>query len=125
MGMIPKGVKVTIHATNDTKFFERADFILPNVSSYEKSGSAINALGRLQKIQGPLPAQHMARDMHSVAFGLSIGNDRETPSARRWEQLFEKVISQKILKQALSWKAIDPLGLPLSDQIEKEGSASA
>jgi len=85
--------------------------VLPNVSSYEKSGSMVNALGRLQKLQAALPSQFIARNFHSIAFGLSRGDDREPPPANRWEQLFDKVTVEALDQSGLRWNELDPLGV--------------
>ena len=51
LGFIPKKTKIAVHCTNEGPWTEVADLVLPNVSAFEKTGTVVNALGRIQKVQ--------------------------------------------------------------------------
>jgi len=96
LSVFPETVKLVVHATNDSSLFERAQMLLPNVSSYEKSGTVINALGKLQRLNAAIPPRYTARDGHKLVFGVGRGNDREKAPANRSQQLFEAIVSKKL-----------------------------
>jgi NADH dehydrogenase/NADH:ubiquinone oxidoreductase subunit G len=109
---VSKGTKVAVHATTDSPMFEVVEYVLPNVSSYEKSGTLVSALGRLQKLNGAIPWQYTARDGHAVVFGLEKGHDREKPAANRAQQYFEHIVVEKILlSKDTKWRGFNPFGV--------------
>jgi len=114
MQMVPKGTQLMFHATTEVPFFEMASLVLPNVTAYEKAGTMVNALGRLQKLKQAIPIQDMARDAHAVAFGIKSGSDREPIPEGRSLHIFDSVIKEKVLKMDFQWKDINPRGVPLS-----------
>jgi NADH-quinone oxidoreductase subunit G len=78
----PAETKVALHATSQTAFLEKCDWILPNVSAFEKSGTLINAQGMSQKLKASVPKQFLSRDGQQVAWGLLQKSDRKPLSAR-------------------------------------------
>jgi NADH dehydrogenase/NADH:ubiquinone oxidoreductase subunit G len=66
---------LVVHATNHLELFERAAWLLPNTSSFEKSGTVVNALGMAQKLSAVLPKRFGARDGSWLAFGIVSGQD--------------------------------------------------
>lgn len=115
---LPKGVKVAAHATNFVPAFERCELVLPNTSSYEKSGTFINAEGRLQKLNGSIPWQYTSRDLHALSFGLVQGGDRAKAPATRAQEIFESTVVEKILLgEDPKWRRFNPLGIPVSEKV--------
>lgn len=112
LSLFPKGMPMVVHATNRLPHFEDCRWLLPNTSSFEKSGTMINALGRFQKLQASLPKQFISRDAHDVIFGISRGHDKETAGTRALE-IFETTIV-KALGKTIRWREIDPLGVEVS-----------
>lgn len=93
---VPKETRILVHATSMIGPFEKCDWILPNTSSYEKSGTVVNALGILQKLKAALPSQHTSRDGHRFAFGLKNGSDRHMMPTGQMEQVFEATVRRLI-----------------------------
>ncbi|NBX76398.1 MAG: NADH dehydrogenase subunit [Proteobacteria bacterium] len=79
---VPVETKVALHATSQTAFLEKCDWILPNVSAFEKSGTLVNAQGISQALKASVPKQFLSRDGHQVAWGLSQKSDRKPLSVR-------------------------------------------
>jgi NADH dehydrogenase/NADH:ubiquinone oxidoreductase subunit G len=101
----PSSTKVALHTTSQNPFFEKCDWILPNVSSFEKSGTMINAQGRIQKLQASVPKQFLSRDCHQLVWGLSQKGDRKPVSLLRFQDSFKRVIGPKLLgKDQLDWR---------------------
>lgn len=109
---VGKETKVAIHASNRHELLEICDLWLPNVSSFEKSGTFVNADGRLQRVSSSLPPQHISRGAHAVCHGISQGNDRSQVPANRARDLFESVVGPKILKvETAKWRGFEPMGI--------------
>jgi NADH-quinone oxidoreductase subunit G len=118
MGMIPRGMKTAVHTTSMAPCFENCDLILPGVSSFEKNGTVISALGRLQKVNQAIPWQYTGRDAHSVLFAIARGDDRETAPSGRAQELFESTVVDKILMgKPEKWRSFRPMGLPLAPAV--------
>jgi NADH-quinone oxidoreductase subunit G len=116
MELVPKQTKVAVHATSESPLFEAVEYVLPNVSSYEKNGTVINAEGRLQKVNAALPWQFTSRDAHAVAFGIDRGGDREMPPAGRAQGYFESTVVEKILlSKNEKWRSFNPFGIPVTE----------
>jgi NADH-quinone oxidoreductase subunit G len=109
---IPASTKLLVHATSETPFWETAEWVLPNVTAYEKSGTVINALAHLQKLQAGLPPQHTARNAHALAFGVAQGHDRQQQPLGRAQAIFEK-LAEKISK-TVKWRGFPTAGIRLS-----------
>lgn len=111
--------RVLVHATSWAESFERAEFVIPNTSSYEKSGTLINALGRFQKLQAVLPKQGLARNVHEVVFGMLRGDDREICEPARMEKMYDEVTRERLLKLQMPWRSINAMGIPLMGTEER------
>ena len=112
--LVPRTVKVAVHATSLSPWFEVADLILPNTSSFEKSGTVVNALGRLQKLNAAIPWQFASRDGHAVAWGIEKGGDREAAPPKRAQEIFESAVVVKLLAGSQQkWRNFAPFGIPL------------
>lgn len=115
---LPREVKVAAHATNLVGGLEQCEWLLPNTSSFEKSGTLIGAQGRLQKLNSAIPAQHTARDLHCVAHGLSQSGDRVKVPEHRAQEIFESVIVEKVLLgENPKWRRFHPLGINVSEKV--------
>ncbi|MBI1861684.1 MAG: (2Fe-2S)-binding protein [Deltaproteobacteria bacterium] len=90
--VIPTTTQSFVHATNHHPSFEAAKWVLPNTTSFEKTGTIVSALARVQKVNRILPAQGLARDSHALAWGISRGDDRSVPSKERAKTIFESSI---------------------------------
>lgn len=102
---IPNETKVALHATSQSSFFEKCDWILPNVSAFEKSGTVVNAQGILQKLQASVPKQFLARDVHQVVWGLSQRGDRKPLTPLRFQDAFKGIVGKQWLKkESLEWR---------------------
>lgn len=88
---VPDTTRIALHATSQTGFFEKCDWILPNVSGYEKSGTLVNAQGKLQKLQSSVPKQFLSRDGHQVAWGLSQMSDRKPLTPGRVKEVAKRM----------------------------------
>jgi NADH-quinone oxidoreductase subunit G len=111
-----KTAKLIIHATNDSALFEHAEFLLPNVSSFEKSGTLINYQGRVQKLNAAIKPQYTARDGYAFVHGLKQGSDRVPASPDRARELFEQVTVEKILlnpPEGANWRKFTLDGIAL------------
>ncbi len=106
--------RIVVHASNVGTFFDKAQWVLPNVSCFEKSGTYVNAQGRLQKLVAALPTQHTARDAHAFVFGLDRGNDRERVPERRFEAQFERVVNLGLAQPNLKFRAFDAQGVQVA-----------
>ncbi len=109
LSTLPPSIKLRVHATNYTPFFERAQMMLPNTSSYEKEGTLLSALGRLQKLNQAVPAFSTSRNLHQLIFGISKGNDRETVQKNKAQLVFEEKVAGWIENQ--NWKKFNPMGV--------------
>ncbi|MFM8270601.1 MAG: 2Fe-2S iron-sulfur cluster-binding protein [Pseudomonadota bacterium] len=87
----PNTTRVALHATSQSAFVEKCDWILPNVSAYEKSGTLINTQEKAQKLQASVPKQFLARDGHQVAWGLSQMSDRKPVSSLRIKEIAQQI----------------------------------
>ncbi|NDG27228.1 MAG: NADH dehydrogenase subunit, partial [Proteobacteria bacterium] len=65
-----KSTRVALHLTSQNSFLEKCDWVLPNVTAFEKSGTFVNAEGRVQKLEASVPKQFLARDAHQLLWGL-------------------------------------------------------
>jgi len=109
----PASVALYFHGTNwNAEIRQRALAVLPNVSVYEKSGTFVNALGRLQKTKAAIPAQHISRNAHSLSLGLQSGDDRQLVSSKKQFELFEGKV-RVMLKTEASWKLFPLEGVSL------------
>ncbi len=118
----PKETKIAVHATNEVSFFERCDWILPNVSQFEKSGSYVNALGRLQKVQSSIPWQHTSRDGHAIGLGLKNGNDREVVQKNYYQTVFNKRLSESVFPGVRTdWRRLHATGVNIGEVGYREG----
>lgn len=102
---IPKTAEVVAHATTVLGLFEKCQWVLPNVSSFEKSGTLVNVQGRLQRLKAALPKQALSRDLHQFVFALEKGGDRENLPVGHMEKVFETKTRENFLKgQALRFR---------------------
>lgn len=118
LSALPGETKLVAHATTDQPWMERCQWVLPNVTSFEKSGTAINALGRLQKIAAALTPQFSGRDAHAFAFGLVRGGDREASPENRGVALVPEVM-QLLGAGTTDWRRFAPLGVPVGTKTEE------
>ena len=106
--------KIVIHATNLSPLCEVAEYVVPNVSQYEKRGTFVNAQGRAQKVNPAVPGQFTARDAHAVVFGITRGNDRDVLPVAQAQKIFESVIAPKVFRQEKArFRKFEPLGILL------------
>jgi len=102
---VPSSTKVAIHATSAHRFLEKCDWVLPNVSAFEKSGTMINAQGRIQKLQASVPRQFLSRDSHQLVWGITQKGDRKPLSLLKFQDPFKRVIGPKMLgKEQIEWR---------------------
>lgn len=101
----PTTTNVVLHATSQCAFVEKCEWLLPNVSAYEKSGTVINAQGKLQRLRSSVPRQFLARDVHQVAWGISQQSDRKPLSHMHVQETFKTQLSEKWLGKAYDWKS--------------------
>lgn len=92
LSAVGSAAKYVIHTTNDNPAYESAEYLLPNVSAFEKSGSLVNALGILQNLKAAIRPQFTARDGYAVAHGLRHGDDRSAVAVGRRQQLYKDQI---------------------------------
>lgn len=118
----PKETSVTLHATTQVALFEKATWLLPNTSSFEKSGTMVNALGMIQKIKASLPWQHISRDVHALVFGLKQGNDRTVSPSGRFQTVFKRFSNESIFPGARSdWRKMPASGVNIGVVGRAEG----
>ncbi len=86
---------VVVHATTDHAQFAEAHWVLPNTTSFEKTGSMINALGYLQKLNALVPLQGLARTAHHVAWGLQNASDKIPLPRQREKEVFVAVMQHR------------------------------
>lgn len=110
---IPAGTPWMVHTANESPLWENATWVLPNVTSFEKSGTYVNALGRWQKLNAAMPAQFTARDAHAVAFGVGRGDDREQVGDDKARKVFEEFTSKFFGKSPNNFRKFEPLGVGL------------
>jgi NADH-quinone oxidoreductase subunit G len=110
------GIFCLVHASNFDKAYEKASVIVPNTTSFEKRGTLINALGRLQKLSRALNPQYMSRDAHSFVFGLMQGNDRTAVSEERALEIFEDYTVKKLLSTETAFRKLNPMGIALTKE---------
>ncbi len=108
-GLLKK--RLVVHATNQAPWMESATLLLPNVSSFEKSGTVVNALGRLQKVQQAIPTAYLGRDLHRFLTGLREGGDRAKIDASRFADIFAKKVAPVFLKEAQTWRSLSVMGV--------------
>ena len=115
---IPAKTKLVVHATNDAPVFEVAEWMLPNVSAYEKSGTVVNAQGRLQKLKAALPWHFTARDAHATVFGIDKGHDREISPAGKAQLVFEKYVVGGIFPGVrTNWRQMSSSGVNIGEKM--------
>lgn len=118
----PKETVITVHATTRVALFEKATWILPNTSSFEKSGTMVNALGFIQKVKASMPWQHVSRDVHALVFGLKQGNDRTVSPSGRFQTVFKRLSNEAIFPGARSdWRKMPPSGVNIGVVGRAEG----
>ncbi len=118
----PKETAVIVHATTQVALFEKASWVLPNTSSFEKSGTVVNALGILQKLQASMPWQHISRDVHALVFGIKQGNDRTVSPTARYQTVFKKFSNEAIFPGARSdWRKMPASGVNIGVVGRAEG----
>jgi NADH-quinone oxidoreductase subunit G len=118
LSSVPPQTKVAVHATNFAPFFEVADWIVPNVSVYEKSGTLVNAAGRIQKLEAAIPWQFTSRDTHALVFGLERGNDRELSPTGRAQSIFERYVVGSIFPGVrMSWRTMSSSGVNIGEKM--------
>ncbi len=118
----PKETSITIHATTRVALFEKATWIIPNTSSFEKSGTAVNALGVMQKVVASIPWQYMSRDGHAVVFGLKQGNDRAISPTGRFQTVFKRLSNEAIFPGARTdWRKMPASGVNMGVVGRAEG----
>ncbi len=118
----PKETKTVVHATNEVGFFEKCDWILPNVSAFEKSGSFVNFSGRLQKLVAAIPWQHTSRDGLALALGMKNGNDRETLEKNHYQTVFNKRLSETVFPGVRTdWRKLGATGVNIGEVGYREG----
>jgi NADH-quinone oxidoreductase subunit G len=118
-GAIPKTTQLFGHSSNELSILEAAKWLLPNVTAYEKTGTAVNALGRLQKINPALPPQYVSRGTHAVAFGVKRGHDREALPAGRALAIFEEWIVGRFSLKEKKLRGFPSTGLPLNSEVAR------
>ncbi len=84
-------VRVTAHASNRAPCLEEAEVLLPNTTSFEKSGHMVNALDFVQRLNAAIPPCYTSRNAHAVVFGIERGEDREPVSPSRERELTQKL----------------------------------
>lgn len=100
-------------ATSAGKWLERCRWVLPYASAFERSGTMINAEGRLQRLQQSLPWQQSARDAHALALGITRGDDRTPLEDFRGPKLLGE--TTKLLGvPAMEWRKFDRMGVPMT-----------
>ena len=118
----PKETAITVHATTRVALFEKATWLIPNTSSFEKSGTMVNALGMLQKVVASMPWQFTARDGHAVAFGLKQGNDRTVSPSGRFQTVFKSFSNEAIFPGARTdWRKMPASGVNIGVVGRAEG----
>jgi len=118
----PKETQLTVHATTRVALFEKASWLIPNTSSFEKSGTMVNALGFMQKVVASLPWQYMARDGHAVVFGIKQGNDRMVSPTGRFQTVFKRLSNEAIFPGARTdWRQMPPSGVNIGVVGRAEG----
>jgi NADH-quinone oxidoreductase subunit G len=116
--LVPPTVKVLAHATSLMPCLEGCVAIVPNVSAFEKSGTMVNAQGRLQRIVPAIPWQYTARDAHAVVFGIDRGTDREISPAGRAQKIFDSGMFRAIYPGIeMKWKQVSPAGVEIGERI--------
>lgn len=107
----PSSTKVALHATSQNNFLEKCDWVLPNVSAFEKSGTLLNAQGRLQKLQASVPKQFISRDAHQVVWGISQQNDRKPMNHLRFQEFFKSLVGAQWLGlNEPDWRKFSKMG---------------
>jgi NADH-quinone oxidoreductase subunit G len=123
---VPSGTQIVAHATNEVGLFDKCDWVLPNTSFFEKSGSYVNVLGRLQKLVAAVPWQFTSRDAHALIFGVTEGNDRKVSPTQRPQMVFKSVVGEAIFPGVrIDWRRIEPKGVNIGEVGIREGVVSA
>jgi len=108
---VPSSCRVALHATTQSAFVEKCDWILPNVSSFEKSGTFVNAQGRVQKVQASVPKQFLSRDVHQVVWGILNQGDRKPSNPLRFQEFFKSMVLKQWLKEESGdWRSFNEGG---------------
>jgi NADH dehydrogenase/NADH:ubiquinone oxidoreductase subunit G len=82
---------VAVQTTTFMPGMSRCDLVLPHATSFERTGTVVNALGRLQRLSKSLSPQFTARDVHEVSWGIRQGHDRAKIPETVRTQAFQKV----------------------------------
>lgn len=116
---LPSDVSLVVHATSQLPLWERAEWLLPAASAFERAGTMVNALGRLQRLQAAIPRVHLARSAHDVVHGIGQGNDRTPTPLNRHRQVFEKVVAPRLVGKEMTFAAVDPMGLRSAEGVKR------
>ncbi len=118
----PKETSLTVHATTRVALFEKATWLIPNASSFEKSGTMVNALGLMQRLVASMPWQFTSRDSHGVVFGIKEGNDRAVSPTGRFQTVFKRLSDEAIFPGArMDWKKMPASGVNIGVVGRAEG----
>jgi len=110
---IQNDVNWLVQSTNESTLWEKATWVAPHVTCFEKSGTVVNALGRWQKLNAVIAPQFTGRDGHAFIFGLLQGNDREQPTEDRARQIFEAATSKMFGDRKVNYRRFEPMGVSL------------
>lgn len=108
-----KETKVAVQATSRVALFERCDWVLPGVSAFEKSGTVVNAQGRLQRLLAAVPKQYTARDAFQVNLGIAHGHDRSNVPTSHLQNAFATVLSKLLPGQDFTFKKFPVEGIAM------------
>jgi hypothetical protein len=107
----PEATAVVGVATSAGKWLDRCRWVLPYASAFERSGTVMNAEGRLQRLVQSLPWQQSARDAHALALGITKGDDRTPLEDFRGPKMVPE--TAKLLGvPAVEWRKFDRQGIP-------------
>lgn len=120
-GFDPPGVDNLLSATNEAtqvvalttsvgKYLDRCRWVLPYATAFERSGTVMNASGRLQRQQQSLPWQHSSRDAHALALGVTRGDDRTPLEDYRGPNLVAETM-KRLGVPAVEWRKFDRMGI--------------
>jgi NADH-quinone oxidoreductase subunit G len=108
----PESTVVVGLATSFGKWLDRCRWVLPYATAFERSGTVVNASGRLQRLQASLPWQQSARDGHALALGVTRGDDRTPLEDFRGPKLVPET-TKLLAGTAVEFGKLDPMGLQL------------
>lgn len=109
---ISGGTQWFVHATNEAPLWEKATFLVPNTTCFEKSGTLVNVQGRWQKLNAVIDPYLTSRDGHAVAFGLTQGNDRLQLTDDKAKEVFETFTAKYFGKQT-NYRKFEPAGVTI------------